>query len=181
MQPIGQPGNLSGNRKFGEYAVAATAFFVSVCSLFIYLYQSKLMAEQQQVAVWPYVEWSKSNLDGLEINAENKGVGPAIVRKVQMTYKGKPIAGNRALVTAVDGPESDLKWHNSTLEGKVLSAGENVTMFKAIDPARSRAFEAKLQEGGFSMDITYCSIYGRCWTSSGFATKRAPDDKTIDY
>jgi hypothetical protein len=172
---------VSTNRKFGEYAVAATAFFVSVCSLFIYIYQSKLMAEQQQVAVWPYIQWSTSNAERYEINAENKGVGPALVRKVTMTYQGQPVAGNRALVAAVLGPDSDLHWQNSTLEGNVLSAGEKITLFSIPDKVVGRDFESRLGAGKFTMEITYCSIYGRCWTSVGFTAKRAPDDKTIDY
>jgi hypothetical protein len=172
---------VSTNRKFGEYAVAATAFFVSICSLFIYVYQSKLMAEQQQVAVWPYVQWSTSNAESYDIQAENKGVGPALVRKVTMTFDGKEVSGNRGLVTAVLGTTSDLKWQNSALEGNVLSPGEKLTMFSIPDKATGRAFEAKLRDGNFTMAITYCSIYGRCWTSSGFVAKRAPDDKTIDY
>jgi hypothetical protein len=172
---------VSTNKKFGEYAVAATAFFVSVCSLFIYVYQSKLMAEQQQVAVWPYVQWSTSNAESFDLQAENKGVGPALVRKVAMTFNGKAVAGNHALVAAVVGTESDLKWQNSTLEGNVLSVGEKVTLFRIADKATGRAFEDKLDAGKFTLEITYCSIYGRCWTSTGFTAKRAPDDKSIDY
>ncbi len=161
--------------------MAATAFFVSICSLFIYVYQSKIMSEQQQVAVWPYLQWSTSNVEGFAINAINKGVGPAIVRKVQMTYHGKPVASNRALVDAVVGVESQMRWQNSTLEENVLSAGENLTLLSIRDAAEGKAFEAKLREGKFTMDITYCSIYGRCWTSAGFDAKRAPDDTSIDY
>ncbi len=172
---------MSTNRKFGEYAVAATAFFVSICSLFIYVYQSKLMAEQQQVAVWPYVQWSTSNAESFDLQAENKGVGPALVRKVVMKYNGQTVAGNRGLVAAVLGPDSDLKWQNSALQGNVLSPGEKITLFSIPDKATGRAFEAKLDAGKFTMEITYCSIYGRCWSSTGFTAKRAPDDKSIDY
>jgi hypothetical protein len=172
---------VSTNNKFGEYAVAATAFFVSVCSLFIYVYQSKLMAEQQQVAVWPYVQWSTTNAESFDLQAENKGVGPALVRKVVMKYKGQVVAGNRGLVAAVLGPDRDLNWENSALQGIVLSPGEKVTMFSIPDKLAGRAFEAKLDAGQFAMEITYCSIYGRCWTSTGFTAKRAPDDKSIDY
>ena len=169
------------NPKFGEYAVAATAFFVSVCSLFIYIYQSKIMADQQQVAVWPRVQWSRSNVEGFQFNVENKGVGPALVRKVQMSFNGQPISGNAELVKAVMGEEPDIAWENSTLAGRALSPGENVTLFKINDRAEGKLFNGKLREGKFAMDITYCSIYGRCWISSGFEAKRAPDDKSIDY
>ncbi len=181
MRDIPPAGNVTTNRKFGEYAVAATAFFVSVCSLFIYLYQSKLMAEQQQVAVWPRVEWATTNLDEFAIVATNKGVGPALVRKMLWTFNGKVVDGNRGLVFAVMGPDVALTWQNSDLEGNVLSPGEKVALFSIADPDKKKIFENKLRAGKVTLEITYCSIYGRCWTSTGSGAKRAPDDETIDY
>lgn len=172
---------MTTNRNFGEYAVAATAFFVSICSLFIYVYQSKIMSEQQQVAVWPFLQWSKSNLEGFALHATNKGVGPAIVRKVQMQYQGKAVASNHALVDAVVGVESKMRWLNSTLEENVLSPGEKILILQVVDPAEAKAFEEKLSAGKFSMTVTYCSIYGRCWTTTGYDAKRAPNDDNIDY
>ena len=172
---------MSTERKFGEYAVAATAFFVSVCSLFIYVYQSRIMAEQQQVAVWPFVQWDTTNHETFQINAKNKGVGPAIVRKVQMSFNGKVMHNHRELVLAVMGPGNNLSWQDSYLEGSVLSPGEKLTVIVIVDPVQRRTFETRLDAGKFVLEITYCSIYGRCWTSSGISAKRAPDDNSIDY
>jgi len=172
---------LTTERKIGEYVVAGTAFFVSVCSLFIYFYQSKLMSEQQQVAVWPHVQWHSTNHEAFEISAQNKGVGPAIVRKVQWSFDGKAVRDHRALVLAVMGADTAMSWQNSDLEGGVLSPGEKLALISVSDPVQRRTFEKRLEEGKFALEITYCSVYGRCWTSSGTGAKRAPDDKTIDY
>jgi hypothetical protein len=168
-------------RKFGEYAVAGTAFMVSVCSLFIYIYQSKLMAEQQQVAVWPYVQWDTTNHDTFEINVRNKGVGPAIVRKAHMSFNGKAMRDHRELVLAVMENKPNVAWINSYLEGSVLAPGEKLTVIALTDPAQQREFATRLNAGKFAMEITYCSIYGRCWTTSGTSAKRAADDHSIDY
>lgn len=172
---------MSTNTKFGEYAVAATAFFVSVSSLFVYLYQSKLMSDQQQVAVWPYVQWDTTNHETFEINARNKGVGPAIVQKVQWTLNGKAVRDHRELVLTAMGAATTMSWQHSDLEGTVMSPGEKVTLISVADPVDRRALEKRLEEGKLALEITYCSVYGRCWTSSGSAAKRAPDDATIDY
>ena len=172
---------MSTERKFGEYAVAATAFFVSVCSLFIYIYQSKLMAEQQQVAVWPYVQWASSNIDGYQLVAFNKGVGPALVRKVDMRFNGKAVSSNRELVTAVMGPGATVSVQNWALLNSVMSPTEKVTFLVIPDKEEGKAFEDKFKQGDFVLNITYCSIYGRCWISSGFGGKRTEDDKNIDY
>ncbi len=172
---------MSTDRKFGEYAVAATAFFVSVCSLFIYIYQSKLMAEQQQVTVWPHVQWGQSNLDGYRMIASNKGVGPALVRKVDMQFNGKSVASSNDLVAAVMGAEANVYVEDWVLLGSVLSPGEKVAFLAIPDKVQGKAFEARLEKGKLVLNITYCSIYGRCWISSGFSGKRTDDDKNIDY
>ncbi len=167
--------------KLGEYAVAGTAFVVSVCSLFIYIYQSKLMSEQQQVAVWPYVQWSHTNVDEYRLEAENKGVGPALVRKVSMSFNGKPVRSNRELITAVMGPDSTLQWQQGGLEGVVMSPGEKNPFLIVPGKEAGKAFAEKFNVGTFTLEITYCSVYGRCWISSGFTAKRTEDDKNIDY
>lgn len=172
---------MSTDRKFGEYAVAATAFFVSVCSLFIYIYQSKLMAEQQQVAVWPYVQWTYTNVDEYRFDAENKGVGPALVRKVAIRYNGKALRTNGELVREVMGAGTKLDWQNGGLAGTVMSPGEKKSFLIVPGKEGGKAFGDKFDAQKLSLEITYCSIYGRCWTSVGLGSRRAPDDKTIDY
>lgn len=171
---------MTSGRKFSEYAVAATAFFVSVSSLFIYIYQSKIMAEQQQVAAWPYVEWYTSNLEGYKLTVQNKGIGPAIVRKVSLKVDGKKLEGNGALIEAVMG-NRDLRWINSELMNRVLSANETTTILTIPDPEQARDYQRRLAGRTFELDITYCSIYGRCWISTGFTTTRAADDSSTMY
>lgn len=161
--------------------MAGTAFLVSLCSLFIYIYQSKIMAEQQQVAAWPYVEWYVNNIEGYKLTVQNKGIGPAIVRKVHMTYNGAPVQGNRELIRAVMGEGDAVAWQNSEVNGRVMSPGESTAILTIPDPAEARQFQTRLVQGKFELLITYCSIYGRCWTSSGFRTERAPDDSSTMY
>jgi hypothetical protein len=173
--------HVTTEKKFGEYAVAATAFVVSVCSLFIYIYQSKLMAEQQQVAVWPHVQWASSNIDGYQLMAFNKGVGPALVRKVAISFNGKQVTSNRELIDTVMDGEGTVSVQNSVLRDAVMSPGEKIPFLIIPDKSEGKAFETRMRAGKLVIDITYCSIYGRCWISSGFAVKRTADDKTIDY
>lgn len=172
---------MSTDRKFVEYAVAGTAFVVSICSLFIYIYQSKLMSEQQQAAVWPHVQWATSNLDGYQMIAFNKGVGPALVRKLDMRFNGKAIDTSDALVRAVMGADTNVYTQTWALRDAVMSPGDKVTFLVIPDKTQGKEFETKLGKGDFVLNITYCSIYGRCWISSGFSGKRTEDDKNVDY
>jgi hypothetical protein len=166
---------------FKEYAVAGTAFVVSICSLFIYIYQSKIMSEQQQVAAWPYVEWYTNNVNGYKLAVQNKGIGPAIVRDVSIKVDGKPLANNRELMNAVMGAGHQVGWVNAEVRDRVMSAGETTEILIIADPAQSQEFQTRLSQRKFELLITYCSIYGRCWTSSGFKITRAPDDSSTMY
>ncbi|QYF91850.1 hypothetical protein KY495_13745 [Massilia sp. PAMC28688] len=139
------------------------------------------MSEQQQVAAWPYVEWYTNNVNGYKLAVQNKGIGPAIVRNVSMKVDGKALGSNRELMDAVMGRDNQIAWVNAEVRDRVMSAGETTEILAIADPAQARQFQARLAQRKFELLITYCSIYGRCWTSSGFKITRASDDSSTMY
>jgi len=165
---------MSDARTRAEYLVAATALVVSLTTLGVYIYQARMMREQQHVSVWPCMEWNISNVGDFHISAQNKGVGPAIIRKAELSVDGHPVKNNRELITAVLGPEWTLNWVNSTLEGRVLIPGEMIMPFRIPDPKEAMAFNEKLHGHTLGLRITYCSVYGDCWVTDGDSTKRLP-------
>lgn len=165
---------MSDSRTRSEYLVAATALLVSLSTLAVYIYQARMMREQQHVSVWPCMEWSTTNVGDFHISAQNKGVGPAIIRKVELSVDGRPMKSNQELVTAVLGQEWTLGYVNSTLEGRVLIPGEMIMPFRIPDAKQAKAFDEKLQGHTLGLRITYCSVYGDCWVTDGDSTKRLP-------
>jgi hypothetical protein len=163
---------LHARKNLAEYLVAATAFFVSICTLGVYLYQSRLMTQQQHVSVWPYVEWYSGDIADYHLAAQNKGVGPAIIRKVDIRLDDKPVADLRALLTAVMGQNPGFSLETSTLLGRVLAPREEVMAFVIHDHKDATRFEQQFDHHKFTMQITYCSIYGDCWISDGAAVQR---------
>ena len=157
-----------------EYLLAGVAFFVSLMTLAVYIYQARMMREQQHVSVWPYLESHFSDVEDYRICVKNKGVGPAIIRKVEMVVDGKVVPDNKAFITAVLGADWTMGYQNASLNGRVLAPGEEVVTFKIPDLKEGRAFEAKLQAHTFDLRITYCSIYGDCWENSGDLVTRRP-------
>ena len=158
-------------KSYAEYLVAGSAAFVSLTTLVVLIYQTRLMNQQQRAAAWPYVEWLSSDVADFHLTVRNKGVGPAIVKKVEMRVDGKAVADNTALVRAVRGEGPDIDWVNSTISGRVLSPGEEVIPFQIADVKVGRDFERKLAAHHFEMEISYCSVYGDCWVSRGVKTK----------
>lgn len=160
-----------------EYLLAGVAVFVSLTTLGVYLYQARMMRAQQRASVWPFVEAYYSNVEDYRIAVKNKGVGPALIRQVEMSLDGKPLADNPALVAAVLGPDAKLGYQNSTLNGRVLAPGEEVILFRIPDLKEALPFQAKQREHRFELKVTYCSVYGDCWVSDGgHVTRRAPVD-----
>ncbi|HJV91269.1 MAG TPA: hypothetical protein VJ623_13255 [Holophagaceae bacterium] len=158
-----------------EVLAVGTALFVSFCTLAVYAYQAKVMKEQQHVSVWPYLEWATGNVKDFHITVKNKGVGPALIQKVEMTLDGKPVHTATELVSAVRGPDWSLQGLiNSSLEGRVMSPGEEVSPITITDVTEGRAFEGQLRKHAFQLRITYCSIYGDCWITEGQRVKRQP-------
>ena len=163
--------NRENSKSFTEYVVAGTALFVSLTSLLVYIYQAKIMKEQQYVSVWPYVEWLNYDVGAYWLAARNKGVGPAIIRKVEMRLDGKPVKDNDDLLVQLGG-SSIKSLVNSTLEGRVLSPGEEVLPMKIADPQDAKEFLLKLRKHEFEMRITYASVYGECWESTGVKVRK---------
>lgn len=164
--------SLKPSKTHVEFLLAGVAFFVSVATLVVYLYQARMMREQQHAAIWPYLESYYSNLGDYHLAVKNKGVGPALVQKVEMSLDGKPLADNRALAEAVMGPGSEVDYQSSALDRRVLAPGEEVVYFRIPDPAAAKAFQAREKGHDFKIKITYCSVYGDRWLSEGMKVTR---------
>lgn len=153
-----------------ESIVAFAAIFVSIATLMVYLYQAHIMQKQQHTSVWPYVEWLFNNeKNQFYITVENKGIGPALIKSARLELNGKQMRGNSEFFKVLLG-NSNFKFSNSTVEGRVLSPGEKVELFHIYDSAKARAVDSLLRnssEHEFSLFICYCSVYDDCWTTDG--------------
>jgi hypothetical protein len=154
-----------------EYIVSFSAIFISVATLFVYIYQARIMQKQQHTSVLPYVEWLYSNAENeFIITVENKGIGPAFVREVTMKLNGEEIGSNSALFKKLLG-YSSFSFINSTVERRVISPGEKIEMVHVYDSAQAHAIDSLLlwnnSPNKFSLEICYCSVYNDCWTTDG--------------
>lgn len=154
-----------------EMIVAFAAIFVSLATLLVYLYQARIMQNQLHTSVWPYVEWLYSNAENqFVITVENKGIGPAIVKRVEMKLDGSQVHGNAALFKKLLG-RNNFDFINSTVEGRVILPGEKVEMVHVYDSAAAHAIDSLLlwdnSKHTFELEICYCSVYDDCWKTNG--------------
>jgi len=135
--------------------------------------QQDTMVQQQKAAVWPYVELK----GGIELNdslvfktvAENKGVGPAIVKEISIDLGGKSYQDFRAFSQALDSilGKDQYSIHHfgiSQRRKSVYKSGESKTLFEITLHDRKRFFE---KVAYFNIHLTYCSILDECWGANG--------------
>ncbi|MGC4044164.1 MAG: hypothetical protein QM758_10225 [Armatimonas sp.] len=143
-----------------EMLVALVSLTVSVGALVTTVLQTNIMRAQQAASVWPHLELSSvASNRGLSLHVVNKGIGPALVKKVTIRYQGQTFHDPRLALYAIYGKPSLPGQHVTTsMEGGVLTPGEDVTMFSSDNPdVVKKVAEARPD---IHMDVEYESVYG---------------------
>jgi hypothetical protein len=151
--------------------VGLAAIFISVATLVVYIYQARIMQNQQHASVWPYVEWYNSNVGGIYVEVKNKGIGPAIIKNATLRVDGKVIENIDDLFTEMIGEHSNMAFVTSYIGGRVMSPGESFKVFTVTDSAYLYKLDSAFNSRQFEMEICYCSIYNDCWISEGITVK----------
>jgi hypothetical protein len=159
----------SPRRRDPEFWIALAALGVSGLAMLSSLVQVGVQRNQERAMVWPHVTAGPSFSDrGYALEARNKGLGPALVRQVQLQLDGRDVANVPALMDALLGPGHGYGWDKlsaSDLQDTVLAAGESVVLLAVPwDPRIRQAFASG---GRVSARICYCSFLEECWISRG--------------
>lgn len=157
-----------------EMLVALSAVLLSVCGLFISIYETSLIRQAQRASVWPHVQVGVSiTQTGVKLRAENTGVGPARIQASAVTYKGETQADWSDLIRSVVGDEADsVGFTRSLINGRVLPSNSSETMFSvttdsgAVEREVAALLGRAILEGDVDVTACYCSVYDECWTSS---------------
>jgi hypothetical protein len=154
-----------------EMIVAVAAIVVSVMTLFVYIFQARIMMDQQHTSVWPYVEWSTTftseDTQEFYLEVANKGVGPALVKQATLSLNGKEYQNYREMLGELLGEdERDRLWIvYSSVDNRVLAPGEVVKIFHVKNWKEARI--PQVDYSGIAYSLCYCSIYDDCWITQG--------------
>jgi hypothetical protein len=149
-------------RREWDGIAAIIAALVGLLALCVSGYTAYIQHQQVRAQVWPYLE--AGNDDGNQaIYVYNKGVGPAIVKSVQVFIDGKPQSTWADVLTALGVPPHD--YVQSTLNPGVISAGEQVRAIKVKDDERWKTFRSAAV-ARMTMNICFCSTLDECWMYS---------------
>jgi hypothetical protein len=148
-------------------AIAAViAALVGMLALVVAGYTAYIQRQQVRAQVWPYLLMGKSNANGrYQFEAFNKGVGPAIVQSVQVLVGGKPVANWHEL-ESLFGFKPTGEFVQSTLNGRVLSPGEQVNWIAFENASDIDAFAADWEKFHVEARVCYSSTLGESWLAT---------------
>lgn len=160
----------SATQRFMSFnrVASLTAVAVSTLALLVSVLEVNAIKSQQRAAVWPFVALSSSYTEqGFTFKLENKGVGPALVHAVDISFMGKRYRDLDALITETLGEEDAFSYDvysGVNPSGSVLGVGDTVTLFSV--PWEERT-EKLLEKWSDKVNVTacYCSIQEECWTA----------------
>jgi hypothetical protein len=149
-----------------DRVLSASAVVAALAAVAISAYQAHLAREQQRASAWPYVaEWNSHTAGNpYRRTAGNSGVGPALVRSVQVLADGEPQRTWGDVVGALTGVADLTVVYSSFGRGAVLPAGASrVVLTVPAGPVAERFFAAV--QTRLVTRVCYCSIYGECWVA----------------
>jgi hypothetical protein len=138
---------------------AVIAALVGFLALMVSAYTAYIQRQQTRAQVWPRLLVGDRPADRLVV-IYNKGMGPAIVRSVQVYVAGHP-QPDWDHVAAAQGLKFSAPPKSSTIGSVVISPGEELHLLRyASDTDFTQAVYA---EKAAELRICYCSVLDDCW------------------
>lgn len=148
-----------GPRRDWNALAAVIAALIGLLALTVSGYTAWLQRQQVRAEVWPYLQPGISPSQQV-MSLENKGVGPAIIRGVQLFVDGRPQRNWPETFDAL-GLHDLRNQPPSTINGVVLAPGDVIQQMGIKDPARFTRFYAQYDR--IQLLICYCSALDECW------------------
>jgi hypothetical protein len=182
VRPEGvEPSPAHTGSRWVDLVLAGSAILISVVSLFIAVAHGRIQEKMLAAASWPVLflesgnHDEKTGQDVIAMSARNDGAGPAIVKSINVLYKGKRYGQIYPLLVDCCG----WRWIGNDREAKIYSA-LTMRLNRSVVPAGGErpmlmVFRTKdndaiwkrldAERSGFRFDACYCSILGECWRS----------------
>jgi hypothetical protein len=156
--------------------VALSAIVLGLSALVVSVVQVRMMHEQQHASVWPrLVVMPSATGERLTIDVSNPGIGPAVIRHVEVSVDGRrmPRWENTLAALVPEGTPATFVW--SSLGDRIIPPGASIEAIRLQGEARVSAILGQVER--LAIGICYCSVYDRCWElDSNFARRSVPTE-----
>jgi hypothetical protein len=140
-----------------ETFVAVAALIVSLSALGVGVYEASLQRSHDRAEVWPNLEVSVfAGPDGARIQAENTGLGPAVVEAIAVSLDGRAQTNWRSVLATLVG-DSTRAYDNSTVFQHSLRPGDRVNLLALPSQSMPTAFWKQIRR--VVVSICYRSVF----------------------
>ncbi|MBC8112570.1 MAG: hypothetical protein H7Y04_16075 [Verrucomicrobia bacterium] len=155
--------------------VSFSAFFISLGTFSIYLYQTHLIQKQQFASALPYLEiWnSYPNNSEYRLMLVNNGIGPAFIEEIKIIYKNKaysydPVTFYKEEYLKQNKRDTIRFISSNVFKGMVIPANGKLNMIEILNSEKyvNRAQNLFGNETA-KVEIIYKSVYDEKWRVSG--------------
>ena len=152
------------------------ATIVSLCALTVSFYQVQIERKHQLASVWPNVSISASlrldkdsaqNSCGLLV--KNRGIGPAVIEEINISYKGQNCTDENKLMEHVFGKTLGLTGDYGIDQlwiGRVIAPNENIIWIKVGGTENTLKFRDAVYSEDVKIKIRYASVYEEKWEAN---------------
>ena len=164
------------SRRDWNAAAAIIAALIGLLALVVSGYTAMLQRQQVRAEVWPYLQ-SGISPSQRTVSLENKGVGPAMIRGVEIYVDGRPQRDWGGVFTAL-GLADLANTPYSTINGVVLAAGDRVQQLSFKDTDAFVRFYAQYPR--IQMNLCYCSALQECWQYDEREAERGREREPVE-
>lgn len=157
--------------------IGLLSLVVAGYTAYVQRYTANIQRQQVRAQVWPYLEMSYDNGHAqYDFSASNRGVGPLIVRSVQVFVAGRPVHDPTDLYRLVGFTNFD-GVDISSLNQTVLAPGERIQWFAFTNKADVDTFVEDWTKFHVEAKVCYASTLGETWLlvfrPNSFSTPRS--------
>lgn len=169
-----------------EKLLSLSALLVSLLTLVVFVYQTRLIQKQQYMSVYPHLVLSNFYSGSLNYKYAliNQGIGPAIIQKIEVRdSSGKSYESiTDYLITKISKSDSIWIYNSDIYEGRFIPAEQEIALFGMVDQEETEMMNLPpntidganylaelLNSDDLLIEITYKSIYDESWTISNQA------------
>ncbi len=154
-----------------EKIVTGAALFISCLALFVSIMQTKIMSQQKDASVWPYLQLSTNMMPTeFSVDLDNVGVGPAKIKEMHYELEGKRFGQIQELVRYILKKENlttEFRFSNLESGNRVLLQGDSRRIVGIADSTSTSINSFRKYASTVKIYIKYCSIYDKCWVIDG--------------
>ena len=141
--------------------------FISILTLSVFIYQTRLIRKEQHLSVYPYISYGAGGAGTGEnkLFLSNTGIGPALITDVEINYKKAKFNHIHEFVDYINLKDSTLNiYYSSVTIASLIPANKNHVIIGSVNDTNDKLYT--ILTDSFDLRIRYESIYGEKWITS---------------